>query len=67
MATILSPVNWVYSVRNMLVDYGAPSWLVNRFSLASPVSLAFFTVLDGLYQLLGRGALLRAFLRRPAA
>lgn len=67
MATILSPVNWVYSVRNMLVDYKAPRWLVNRFSLASPVSLAFFTLFDGFSQLLGRGALLRAFLRRPPA
>ncbi len=65
MATILSPVNWVYSVRNFLVDYEAPRWLVNRFSLASPGSLAFFTAFDWLYQVLGRGALLRAFLRRP--
>ena len=65
MATILSPVNWVYSVRNSLVDYEAPRWLVNLFSLASPVSLAFFTAFDFLFQMCGRGALLRALLRRP--
>jgi len=65
MATILSPVNWVYSVRNTLVDYKAPSWMVNRFSLASPGSLSVFTAFDALFQALGRGALLRAYLRRP--
>ena len=65
MATILSPVNWVYSVRNALVDYNAPSWIVNRFSLSSPGSLAVFTALDALFQATGRGALLRAYLRRP--
>jgi len=65
IATILSPVNWVYSVRNALVDYGAPGWLVNRFSLQSPGSLGVFTALDALFQAAGRGALLRAFLRRP--
>lgn len=65
METILSPVNWVYSVRNALVDYGAPSWLVDRFSLQSPGSLSVFTALDALFQAAGRGALLRAFLRRP--
>jgi SAM-dependent methyltransferase len=65
MATILSPVNWTYSVRNALVDYGALSWLVNRFSLQSPGSLSVFTAFDALFQALGRGALLRAFLRRP--
>src|SRR5262249_13197153 len=50
IATILSPVNWVYSMRNALVDYGAPSWIVNRFSLSSPGSLAACTLLDGLFQ-----------------
>ena len=66
IATRLSPVNWVYSVRNCLVDYAAPRWIVDRFSLASPGSLALFTVVDRLFQAMGRGALLRAFLRLPA-
>jgi SAM-dependent methyltransferase len=64
--TVMSPVNWVYSVRNALVDWGAPSWLVERFSLRSPVALAFFTLVDSAHQVAGSGALLRAVLRRPA-
>jgi len=64
--TIVSPVNWVYSVHNGLVDWGAPKWLVERFSLSSPVSLAVFTVVDSLRQVVGAGGLLRARLRRPA-
>jgi SAM-dependent methyltransferase len=63
--TILTPVNWTYSIHNALVDHHAPSWLVNRFTLSSPVSLAVFTVLDGLLQAAGRGGLLRAVLRKP--
>jgi SAM-dependent methyltransferase len=59
--TIVSPVNWVYSIHNYLVDKRAPSWLVDRFTLKSPVSLAFFTVVDTVLQLTGRGALLNAF------
>lgn len=65
LGTAVSPVNWVYSIRNMLDDWGAPSALVDRFSLESPVSLAAFTVFDSLHQLAGRGALLRAVMRRP--
>lgn len=65
--TVMSPVNWVYSVRNTLVDWGAPSWLVERFSLRSPVALAFFTLVDSVHQIAGSGALIRAVLRRPAA
>lgn len=66
LSTVMSPVNWVYSVRNTLVDTGAPSWLVDQFSLESSVSLAAATLFDTLHQLIGRGALLRAVLRRPA-
>jgi SAM-dependent methyltransferase len=66
LSTVMSPVNWVYSVRNALVDSRAPSWLVNRFSLEASVSLAAATAFDSLHQLMGRGALLRASLRRPA-
>jgi SAM-dependent methyltransferase len=65
LTTMVSPVNWVYSVRNSLVDYGAPSFLVERFSLRAPAGLAVFTLFDNLHQLAGRGALLRALLRRP--
>ena len=63
--TIITPVNWTYSVHNTLVDWGAPRWLVNRFTLASPVSLGIFTLLDGVLQTAGRGGLLQAILRKP--
>ncbi len=63
--TIVSPVNWVYSVHNTLVDKNAPQWLVNRFTLKSPVALGVFTVVDMGLQRIGRGALLNAFLRKP--
>jgi hypothetical protein len=59
-------VNWVYSIRNALVDWHAPQWLVNRFSLRSVVSLSVFTVVDRLFQLCGHGALIKATLQRPA-
>ena len=65
LKTIVSPVNWVFSVRNSLVDLGAPQVLINRFSLKSSGSLAAFTVFDMLNQAAGRGALLNAILRRP--
>jgi SAM-dependent methyltransferase len=65
--TVMSPVNWTYTVRNLLDDWGAPGWMVNRFTLQSPGALAVFTVVDLLAGLLGRGALLRAILRRPEA
>ena len=63
--TVVSPVNWVYSVRNMLTDWGAPSWIVNRFSLRAAGALAIFTMVDAVYRVFGRGALLRATLVRP--
>lgn len=63
---VASPVNWVYSLRNRLVDRGAPRWLVERFSLRTPVSLAAFTLLDLLLCRMGKGCLLRATFRRPA-
>ena len=62
---MMSPVNWVYSVRNALDDWGASRDLVDWFSLESPIALAAGTVFDTLHQLAGRGALLRAILRRP--
>ncbi len=65
LGTMMSPVNWVYSLRNALDDWGAPTGLVDGLSLESPVALAAGTVLDTIHQLAGRGALLRAVLRRP--
>lgn len=63
--TIVSPVNWVYSIHNYLVARSAPQWLVNRFTLKSPVSLGFFTIVDTILQTFGRGALLNGyFLKR---
>jgi SAM-dependent methyltransferase len=63
--TMVSPVNWVYSLRNALDDWGAPRGVVRHLSLESPVALAAGTAFDVLHQLAGRGALLRAVLRRP--
>lgn len=65
MSTIVSPVNWVYSIRNFLEDLHAPRWLVERFSLSAPLSLASFTLLDMLLQRFGHGALLCAELVKP--
>lgn len=65
--TIVSPVNWVYSIRNRLVDRGAPGWLVERFSLKTPVSLGVFTLLDSVLRLAGHGALLQGVFERSEA
>jgi SAM-dependent methyltransferase len=61
--TMVSPVNWVYSLRNALDDWGAPRSVVEWLSLESPIPLAFFTVFDWFHQRIGRAALLRAVLR----
>ena len=66
LTTIVSPVNWVYSIRNVLVDFHAPRWVTDAFSLESAPSLAVFTLLDTVLSLSGRGALLCAILERPA-
>ena len=66
LKTIVSPVNWVFSFHNRLVDNNAPAWLINRFTLKSPLSLAVFTVLDNVFQKLGKGALLNALFAKPA-
>jgi SAM-dependent methyltransferase len=65
LTTLLSPVNWVYSIHNALVDWGAPRWLIQQFTLKSPLALGIFTLFDLLHQTLGHGTLLRAVLRRP--
>ena len=64
LGTTTSPVNWTYSVRNWLDDWGAPRWLVERFSLKTAPSLALFTLLDGALTAVGRGALLRVVLEK---
>lgn len=65
--TLVSPVNWVYSIRNLLVDWKAPGWLVRRFSLSSSASLGFFTLVDALCMMLGHGSILRVIAHRPEA
>ncbi len=65
LTTQVSPVNWVYSIHNALVDWKAPRFLIDRFTLKSTVSLSAFTSLDILLQKRGKGALLRAILRKP--
>ena len=63
--TIVSPVNWVYSIRNWLVDRRWPNWLVNQFSLTKPIPLAAFTILDNVLCLFNRGALLQGAFVKP--
>lgn len=63
--TIVSPVNWVYSIHNFLVDKSAPEWMVKGFTLKSPVALAVFTVVDMVLQRSGRGALLNGYFVKP--
>lgn len=65
LTTAVSPVNWVYTIRNALDDVGAPAPVVNAFSLRSTPALAAFTALDTVNNLFGRGALLHVLLRRP--
>jgi len=65
LGTQYSPVNWVYTLHNWLVDSKKPSWLINRFTLRSTLSLAVFTMLDMALQIFRKGALLRAVLRKP--
>jgi 2-polyprenyl-3-methyl-5-hydroxy-6-metoxy-1,4-benzoquinol methylase len=65
LETQVSPVNWVYSIHNWLVDIKAPNWLINRFTLKSTGSLSVFTMLDIVLQKFGKGALLRVILKKP--
>ncbi|CAN5431370.1 hypothetical protein BH10ACT2_BH10ACT2_07530 [soil metagenome] len=65
LSTTTSPVNWTYSIRNALVDWNAPSWMIRQFSLKAAPALAVFTAFDSMLTLVGRGALLRVILRRP--
>lgn len=63
--TAVSPVNWVYSFRNWIDDWGGPRWLVNLLSLKSVLALGMFTLLDMGFALFGCGAILQAKFRRP--
>ena len=65
LETQVSPVNWVYSIHNWLVDIKAPNWVINRFTLKSTISLSVFTLLDIILQKFGKGALLRVILKKP--
>lgn len=66
LTTQVTPVNWVYSIHNRLVDGQNPEWLINQFTLKSTVSLSAFTMLDIILQKFGRGGLLNATLRKPS-
>lgn len=65
MGTAVSPVNWVYSMRNWLQDWGGPRWIVNRLSLKSTMALAAFTLFDMPLAAIGRGAILHGLFRKP--
>jgi SAM-dependent methyltransferase len=65
LTTVVSPVNWVYSIRNTLVDWNFPGWAINQFSLKATFALIVFTLFDRMHQLWGRGALIRGIFRRP--
>ena len=65
VTTDFSPVNWTYSLRNVLDDWGAPRWLVNFCSLTSVPVLVIMTLLDLLHTLFGRGSIQRGtFVRK---
>lgn len=66
LKTIVSPVNWVYSIHNLLVGRKKPNWLINYFTLSSKLSLSVFTALDFVLQKFGKGALLQVTFRKPS-
>ena len=63
--SMMSPVNWVYSLHNYLADRRWPRWLQNRFTLKSTLSLTLFTLVDQLLTLFGCGSLLCGTLQKP--
>ena len=65
--TLVSPVNWTYTMHNWLKDIGAPRFLYSQFGLDKPLPLAFFTVMDSVLAAFGKGAILGVVLRKPAA
>jgi SAM-dependent methyltransferase len=64
--TAMSPINWCYSIHNALVDWQAPRWLTNRFTIRSFVALSALTIWDGLLTLFGRGSILHGVFSKPA-
>lgn len=66
LGTTTSPVNWTCSIRNWFDEWGAPRWMVERFSSRSAPALAVFTVFDALLTAARRGALLRVVARKSA-
>ena len=71
VTTAVSPVNWTYSVRNLVVDWGGPGrpwgWLARRLTLAAAPALAAFTLLDLACAAVGCGAVLHGTFAKPAA
>jgi SAM-dependent methyltransferase len=63
--SMMSPVNWVYSLHNYLADRRWPRWLQNRFTLKSTLSLTCFTLIDQFLTLFGCGSLLCGTLQKP--
>jgi len=64
LTTAGSAANWVPSIRQFLLDYGAPGFVVERFRLSAMWSPYVFGALDALAALAGRGSRLRAVLQR---
>jgi len=63
--SMMSPVNWVYSIHNYLADRRWPQWLQRRFTLKSTLSLTAFTLVDQLLTLFGCGSLFCGTLQKP--
>lgn len=64
LESVVSPVNWVYSIRNKLVDSRSPAWLIDQFGLKAPIMLGVFTLVDMFFHAFGKGALLRMTVKR---
>lgn len=64
--TLVSPVNWTYTVRNALKDWGTPKLIYRQFGLDKPIALGFFTVMDAFFALLGMGGIMGVVLRKPS-
>lgn len=63
--TAWSPVNWAFSIHHWLQDWRGPRWVVERFSLYSPIVLALLTLVDLPMAWMGHGAILQAIFRKP--
>lgn len=63
--TIRTPVHWITSLRNLLVDWKAPPWCLRGFARISPLAYGLFRILDSLLEGAGQGALIEAVVRRP--